>query len=273
MAYIKANYFNVFISKILNNVIGNDSELANYVKYCIGKGIEIYPPNVNTSTNRFVIAKEGLIMPINAIHSIGSLVAKKIVTERMNGEFKDFFDFKNRMASEVNSRMLENLINAGFFDSFGKSHSYLMQNINSSFSSYISGSESINDLEEFSYEKLKEDEFNSLGFNLKYNNFKEYKKYFEMYKATSPRDLVVDKKVNVIGVIKRVKSLKTKKGDYMAFVTLDCNNQLLDLVFFSEIYNQYLDILNSKNLVLVNGYVRERNDSLQIQVEKMKELK
>ena len=273
MAYIKANYFNVFISKILNNVIGNDSELANYVKYCIGKGIEIYPPNVNTSTNRFVLDKEGLIMPINAIHSIGSLVSKKIVDERKNGEFKDFFDFKTRMSTEVNSRMLENLIYAGFFDSFGKSHSYLMQNINSSFSSYISGSESIDNLEEYGYDKLKEDEYNALGFNLKYNNFKEYQKYFAIYKATNPNELVVDKKVNVVGIVKRVKSLKTKKGDYMAFVTLDCNNQLLDLVLFSEVYNKYLDVLNSKDLILVNGFVRERNDSLQIQVEKMKELK
>ena len=272
MAFIKANYFDIFVAKILNNVIGNDSELANYVKYCLGKGIEIYPPNINISTNRFIIKEGALIMPINAVHSVGNLVAKKIIAERNNSLFKDFFDFKNRMSSEVNSRMLENLVGAGFFESFGKSHAYLMQNINSSFSSYISGSEAIDDLQEFSYEKLKEDEYNALGFNLKYNNFKEYQKFFEMYKATNPNELIIDKKVNVVGQIKRVKSLKTKKGDYMAFVTLDCNNQLLDLVLFSEVYNNYFDVLNSKGLILVNGFVRERNDSLQIQVEKMKKL-
>lgn len=272
MAYLKANYFDVFISKILNNVIGNDSELANYIKYSMGKGIDIYHPDVNLSSNRFVLKDGGLVMPINAIHSIGSMVAKKIVLERKQGEFKDFFDFKNRMSSDVNVRMLENLINAGFFDSFGKSHAYLMQNINNTFSSYITGSESINDIEEFSSMKLKEDEFSALGFNLKYNSFKEYQKFFQIYKATNPSDLVVNKKVNVVGQIKRVKSLQTKKGDYMAFVTLDCNNQLLDLVLFSEVYNEYVDVLNAKGLVLVNGFVRSRNESLQIQVEKMKKL-
>ena len=272
MAYIKANYFNIFISKILNNVIGNDSELANYVKYCVGKGINVLPPNVNISTNRFVIKGNNLIMPINAVHSIGSMVAKKIIAERKNGLFTDFFDFKNRMSSDVNSRMLENLIASGFFDAFGKSHAYLMQNNSSSFSSYISGSEAISDVAEYSVEKLKEDEYNALGFNLTYNNFKEYQKFFEMYKATNPNELIVDKKVNVIGFIKRVKSLQTKKGDYMAFVTLDCNNQLLDLVLFSEVYSNFSSVLDTKGLVLVNGVVRERNDSLQIQVEKMKKL-
>lgn len=272
MAYLKANYFEVFMAKILNNVIGNDSELANYIKYSIGKEIKIYKPDVNSSTTKFVITDNGLVMPINSVHSIGSLVARKIVNERNKGPFKDFFDFKNRMNSDVNVKMLENLISAGFFDSFGKSHAYLMQNINSSFSSYIDENDALDDILEFDEERLKESEKDALGFNLIYNNFKEYDKYFEMYKATNPVDLVIDKKVNVIGIVKKVKSLQTKKGDYMAFVTLDCNNQLLDLVVFSETYLKYGEVLESKKLILVNGIVRERNESIQIQVDKMKVL-
>lgn len=272
MAYLKANYFNIFISKILNNVIGNDSELANYVKYCIGKGINVISPDVNKSSSRFKICSEGLLMPINAVHSIGSLVANKIVKERKNGLFKDFFDFKERMSSDVNSRMLENLISADFFASFNKSHAYLMQNVNSSFNSYIVDSEAVDDIHEYDYAKLRDDEFNALGFNLKYDLFQDYMKYKDEYKATNPNDLVVNKKVNVVGQIKRIKSLKTKNGDYMAFVTLDCNHQPLEVVAFSEVYSTYKDVLNSKGLVLANGIVKERNDSLQLQLEKIKTL-
>ena len=272
MAYLKANHQNIFLSKLLNNVIGNDSELANYIKYTISKGIGVLNPDVNYSTSRFVIVDNKLLMPINSIHSIGGVVANKITAERRNGKFRDFFDFKNRMGSEVNSRMLENLINACFFDSFEVSHSYLLQNINSDYDGYISAEESIVDIDELSFDDLQENENNALGFNLKYDIFVGYENYVNQYKATMPNNFVVDKKVNVVGQIKRIKTLKTKKGDDMAFVTLDCNHQILDVVIFSEVYNEYKDVLRSKKLVLFNGVVRKREDNLQLQLNKAKEL-
>ena len=272
MAYLKANYLNIFLSKLLNNVIGNDSELANYIKYTISKGINVISPDVNTSTTRFRISNNKLLMPINSIHSIGGVVADKIIKERLNGKFVDFFDFKRRMGSEVNARMLENLINASFFDSFGVTHAYLLQNIESDYEEYISEEESINNVSEFSFLELQEKEFSALGFNLKYDIFVRYETLFTNYKATMPSDLVVDKKVNVIGQIKRVKTITTKKGDQMAFVTLDCNHQLLDVVIFNEVYKEYKNVLESKKLVLFNGIVRCREGNIQLQLYKAKEL-
>ena len=272
MAYLKTNYLSIFLSKLLNNVIGNDSELGNYVKYTISKGIKVVSPDVNLSSTYFVVDNNSLLMPINAIHSIGTVVADKIVKERRNGLFKDFFDFKNRMGSEVNSRMLENLINACFFDSFGLNHSYLLQNTNSDYESYISEEEAVVDVIELDNTTLRDNELSALGFNLKYDIFREYNTLKEQYKATNPKDLTLDKKVNVIGQIIRVKVIKTKKGDEMAFITLDCNYELLDVVVFSDVYSEYKLVFDSKKLVLFNGVVRKREDNLQLQLNKAKEL-
>ena len=120
--------------------------------------------------------------------------------------------------------------------------------------------------------ELQEKEFNALGFNLQYDVFVGYEKHFTAYKATMPNDLVLNKKVNVVGQIKRVKTIQTKKGDQMAFVTLDCNHQLLDVVVFNEAYKEYSSVLNSKKIVLFNGIVREREGNLQLQLYKAKEL-
>ena len=272
MAYLKANHFSIFLSKLLNNVIGNDSELANYIKYSISNNIGVISPDVNNSLSKFIVMNNKLLMPINSIRSIGTVVANKIIKEREKGKFINFFDFKNRMGSEVNSRMLENLINAGFFDSFGLSHKYLLQNIENDYEGYISEEESINDEDELTFLELQEKEASALGFNLKYDIFVGYEKHFGMYKATMPNDFVIDKKVNVIGQIKRVKTIQTKKGDQMAFVSLDCNHQLLDVVIFNEVYKEYSSVLNSKKLVLFNGIVREREGNLQLQLYKAKEL-
>ena len=211
-------------------------------------------------------------MPINSIHSIGAVVANKIIKERSHAKFHSFMDFKQRMGSEVNSRMLENLINAGFFDSLGETHKYLLQNIDSDFEGYIPEEECMNDVGELDFETLQQNEYNALGFNLKYDVFVGYDALFTQYKATMPNALVIDKKVNVIGLVRRVKTLKTKKGDQMAFVTLDCNHQLLDVVVFTETYNEYKDVLEYKKLVLFNGVVRKREDIIQLQLYKAKEL-
>jgi DNA polymerase-3 subunit alpha len=81
-----------------------------------------------------------------------------------------------------------------------------------------------------------------------------------------------NKKYNVIGIIKRVKKVTTKKGEEMAFVTLDCNNQYLDVVVFNEVYKDYKFIFTSKKLVLLNGLGRMREDNIQLQLYKAKEL-
>ena len=92
------------------------------------------------------------------------------------------------------------------------------------------------------------------------------------YKATDVKDLIVNKTVNVIGVISKVKRLKTKKNEPMAFVTFDINNEKIDAVLFVDAYKEYEAVLSATKLVLVNAVVRERNDSLQLQINKMKSL-
>ena len=56
----------------------------------------------------------------------------------------------------------------------------------------------------------------------------------------------------------------------MAFITLDCNNSLLDVVAFSDTYNNYKDVFDSKELVLFNGLIRKRDDELQLQLDRAK---
>ena len=272
MAYLKAHYRDVFIAKLLNNVIGNDSELRNYISYAKQHSINVLPPCINQSTNQFEITKNGLIMPINAIHNLGTVATKEILKERKQGLFKSFFDFKNRTSSVVNSRMLESLINAGAFDSFGKTHAYYLQNIDNSFESYISSDEAISDFVELSEIELQSNEREALGFNLKYDIFKDYLKLKEQYRATDVSNLIENKTVNVIGIISRVKTLLTKKNEKMAFLTFDVNYHKVDAVLFAEPYKLFENVLDSKKMVLINAVVKMRNGSLQLQINKMREL-
>lgn len=273
MQYIKANYLDIFLSKLLNNVIGNDNDMLTYIKYCYSKNIVIFPPDVNTSGSKFTVTKSGLVMPLNAIHNIGSIATKKIIEERnLNGKYLSFFNFKERLRKEINERMIESLINSGAFDCFNETHAYMLNNIDSKFESYISVDESINDINELSFKELQDNEYESLGFNLKYDVFKDYDRYVSTYKASMPNELTVGKTVNVVALISRVKTTETKKRELMAFVELNCNHQVLDTVIFSDEYAQYHDVFDAKGLVLLNGVVRERNGNIQLQIIKAKKL-
>ena len=68
------------------------------------------------------------------------------------------------------------------------------------------------------------------------------------------------------------KNLKFNWQTRVAFVTFDINNEKIDAGFFVDAYKEYEAVLSATKLVLVNAVVRERNDSLQLQINKMKSL-
>ena len=65
---------------------------------------------------------------------------------------------------------------------------------------------------------------------------------------------------------------KNLKFNWQTRVTFDINNEKIDAVLFADAYKEYEAVLSATKLVLVNAVVRERNDSLQLQINKMKSL-
>ena len=65
---------------------------------------------------------------------------------------------------------------------------------------------------------------------------------------------------------------KNLKFNWQTRVTFDINNEKIDAVLFADAYKEYEAVLSATKLVLVNAFVRERNDSLQLQINKMKSL-
>ncbi len=66
--------------------------------------------------------------------------------------------------------------------------------------------------------------------------------------------------VSVLGMIAGVRTITTKKGDRMAFVTLEDMNGACDVTVFPKVYEATKDILHEGRIVLVRGKVDVRND-------------
>jgi len=272
MAYLKANYPLEFSSVMIDESIGNKDSMILWINYLKGNGIQVLAPSVNHSKLKSAKLDNKLILPLTAVKELGSIAAKEIVLERNNGQYENINDFKLRLKNKVNNQGIEALIHGGAFDEFNICHKQEVEALDNIFGSYVNSSELIEDINEYSDEELQSFEQAYLGFNLKYDIFKEYQKLFTDYKATMPNDLVLNKISNVIGTIEHVRYLKTKNNEDMAFVSLNANGESLDIVIFNDVFIEYGKVLEEKGLILFNGTPRLRNGVMQLQAIKMRKL-
>ena len=84
MAYLKAHYHEHFMKCLLSQAIGSSIDTSNYIDECKNENIKILNPNINESTNNYIVTNNGILYPLNNIKNIGSLVASSIIEERKN---------------------------------------------------------------------------------------------------------------------------------------------------------------------------------------------
>ncbi|MBR2624880.1 MAG: DNA polymerase III subunit alpha [Lentisphaeria bacterium] len=126
-AFLKANYPVEFMAAVLTGEIENAEKLAFFINECREMGIEILPPDVNSSNILFSVDKGRIRFGLGAIKGCGEAAASKIIASRQaDGPFTSFLDFCERCGTEINSRMLEFLTRAGAFDSLGLRRSQIL---------------------------------------------------------------------------------------------------------------------------------------------------
>jgi DNA polymerase-3 subunit alpha len=120
-AYLKANYQPEYMAALLTSVGDNKDKSAVYLSECRRLGIRVLPPDVNESSLRFSAVGGDIRFGLGAVRNVGAGVVKSIISTRQaRGKYTSFADFVEK--SELvccNKRVVESLIKAGAFDSFG----------------------------------------------------------------------------------------------------------------------------------------------------------
>jgi len=121
-AYLKANFPAEYMAANLSRNLNDIDEITKLMDECKRMGIEVLGPDVNESSNNFIVNKKGNIrFGMAGIKGVGSGAVESIVKARdEKGEnFCSIFDFVERVnLNTVNRKTLESLIYAGAFDSF-----------------------------------------------------------------------------------------------------------------------------------------------------------
>ena len=120
-AWLKANYPVEYMAALVSSVMNTKDKVPFYVNQCHEMGIEVLPPDVNTSVVGFTVVEGKIRFGMNAVKGVGVGAIEAVIRARdEGGPFSSVFDFCARVDSQMaNKRVLEALIRSGAFDSTG----------------------------------------------------------------------------------------------------------------------------------------------------------
>ena len=272
MAYLKANYPNIFLKHLLNSVIGDIDKTKNYIYECRKYGVNVILPNINEANVGYEIINNKLVYPLTNIKGFGRNIAEDIVKQR-SAKFIDIFDFFSKC--HLTKKVMETLILVGALDIFGYTRKTLIENLDvllnyGDITTYIDPEYALKPeikiYDEYSKKKLMLDELELLGMYLTNHPVTEYNK-----DTVHLNDInkYFDKKVTVVGLIDKI--IKTKSVKPTCFITLSDEITSVDIVLFNSVYERY-KLLNKGDIIKVNGRVEKRFDKYQIIVDNIDEL-
>lgn len=278
MAYLKVHYPNYFYANILSNVVGNENKTAAIIDEAKSQNLNILPPDINKSHWFYKATESNIYLSLGAIKGVGYQSVKSIVDERyQNGNFKDFFNFARRIPKRIKTRkLLEALILVGAFDSLGKTRATLLSAIDQVLDEVsnveqddflfdmLTPKQKYQDKEELSDQMISNYEKDYLGFYIsnhpveKLFNNKQYLGIFTLKHQMNSKPILVQ--------IDRIKQIRTKNGQNMAFLTLNDGRNNIDGVIFPDKFKQFETVLKENEIYVVYGKFEKRNQRVQLVV-------
>ena len=269
MMYLKCHYMPYFYKTLLNDNLSSSKKTKEYIDILKSNDIKVIKPSINLSTDKYIY-KGDIIMPLTSIKDITKDIALEI---SKNAPYNDFYDFISSIYHlKLKQGIIENLIYAGALDCFHETKQTLINNI----SSALIYSELINELDktlinkpiietfpEYDKTLLMQKEYELYGFYI--SNHPSSK-----YICPKSKDLpkYFDKFIEVTVLIENIKSIKTKKGDNMAFLDLsDDTGKISCTVFPKKI--SYLNEIKIGDIVKIKGQVQKRLDNYQMILENL----
>lgn len=284
MAYLKAHFPAYFLTELMTSASNQQQKVYSYVKEAEELNITVLPPSINKSFGKFKVeSKNHIRFGLSVIKGIGFNVVKEIVRARKNKPYSNLFDFCRRINLKViNRSTIETLILSGSFDETNRNRASLLASIDQAieqgelFSDFLDQGSLFEDsieldvnytvVENFTELKKLSLEKEVLGMYVSSHPLADFREQLRLNNLLSIRDVRVLKgKNNVRGcvVVHEIKTIRTKRGDPMAFLTLGDETGEIDAVIFPTVYRDVNRWISEEMIVIVKGKIEERNGKTQ----------
>lgn len=296
-AYLKANYPLHFIAALLTSEKDNSEKLRRYMLSAREMNIQILPPCVKLSGERFSVSDGAIRFGIGGIKNVGEAAVQAVLQERdQGGAFTSLMDFCQRVGFEgVNSKVLETLIRSGAFDCFGGKRSQLLavqkeildragalrqdQEIgqNSLFEMMSDGAPHdemppLPDMPELERRELLRDEKQLLGVYISGHPLDAYAQEIRMLCNASSSTVAEEgerKGLKMVGLVTSPTRKLTKKGDAFMIFKLEDLHGSVEVVAYSEVYAASSHLLKEDCVVYLEGDAELRREELSLVASKI----
>jgi len=294
-AYMKANFPQEYMAALLTSVRSSRDRLGVYLSEARRAGIQVLPPDVNDSIADFRAVGKDIRFGLEAVRNVGLGVVQEIVrTREAEGKFESFQDFVSKVpASVCTKKVIESLIKAGAFDSFGVSRRALFEAHEEIIAAEIKAKKSkttgesdlfgdfdsgetnykIANLAEWPQRQLLSLEREMLGLYVSAHPLQGAESRLrssatETIESFNTRTNFADTEtVTLAGLITAVE-VKTARasGNIYANITIEDLEGEVTLMIFNKTYQEHLDKLVVDTMVAVRGRMRPRDDGFALNV-------
>ena len=134
-AWLKAHYPVEFMASVMNADLGDTAKLESYVREVKRMEIELLPPCINRSAEKFSTAGGQVAYALGALRNVGPEAMRAIVEARGDRPFGDLFDFASRVELKgITKRSLETLARAGAFDQLDSNRHRVQESLDTLYS-------------------------------------------------------------------------------------------------------------------------------------------
>ncbi len=288
-AYLKANHPAEYMAALVSSVMDTKDKVPFYVQECESMGLEVLPPDVNSSQRDFAVVEGRIRFGLSAVKNVGENAVRAIIEAREEGgPFVSVWDVAERVdAQHLTSRVLESLIRAGALDSTGDPRRGMLLVLDQAVqmgrkaqadrhagqtnlfegleeaTAAVGGGRSYPPVPEgeFDQKELLAGERETLGLFVSSHPLAEIADQLRRKVDVPIRDLPTRQEgetVTIGGLIGSVRQTMTRKGDPMAFVQLEDMTGAVEVVVFAKAYTAARALLEQDRTVLVRGRVDQR---------------
>ena len=299
-AWLKAHYPVHFMAALLTTEKGNTDKLVQYVNECKEMGIQVLPPDVNSSSLDFTVHGEHVRFGLSAIKNVGEGAIESLLEarRRLGREFRSIFDLAGEIDLRLaNKRVFEALSASGALDGFGARRSQMHAAVDAALewgqkrrtdresgqgNLFGGGAGShevaeaptalLPDLPDWDERTRLAQEKATLGFYVSGHPLESLSALlddFASHRTAALRDVSSGTEVSVGGIVTDLRKRKSKKGAWWGSFQLEDLEGQIEVLAFPKAFEQFQSLLENERAVLITGRVESDEGRVRLTVDEV----
>ncbi len=283
-AFLKTHYPLEFMAACMTSEMDDSGRIFILMEECRRMNITVLPPDVNESEIGFSVRDKKIRFGLLAIKNVGEGAVEAIICSRKaDGKFAGLADLVSRVdLKSINRRTMESMITAGALDLLpgnrAQKTAVIVEMLE--FGQKVQTSSPTNDLfaaggkidrkepemsdsDDWSITKKLSGEKEVLGFYVSGHPLDRFRSELAAFGTVDTEKLTTvsdGREVRLGGIISAVKLMNDKRGNRMAFVTIEDFKGHVELIIFSDSYEKGKSYIHEDEIIMLKGRVSTREE-------------